>query len=213
MVKRLTLTPEDHGTISEAIRSAEAGTTGEIFAVFARASDTYLGHSIAAALAFSLAAGLVSAAILTAAGIAAPALVLESAQALGALALVGLLVAVPSARLLLTPRTLQLRHARRMALAQFLAHNVHATAERTGILLFVSEAEHHAEVVADSGIAARVPQEAWDEIVDLLTEAAAADRLAAGFAAAATKAGTLLAHHFPGRPDDRNELPDRIVEI
>jgi putative membrane protein len=213
MVKRLTLTAEDHEKISEAIRSAESQTTGEIFAVFARASDTYLGPSVAAALAFSLAAGLVSSAILAAAGIAVPSLALEAAQALGALALVGLLLAVPTARLLLVPRSVQLRHAKRMALAQFLSHNVHATAERTGILLFVSEAEHHAEVVADSGIAARVPQEAWDEIVDHLTEAAATNRLAEGFASAATLSGTLLAQHFPGHPGNRNELPDRIVEI
>lgn len=213
MVKRLTLTPADHALISEAIRRAESQTTGEIFAVFARSSDSYLGHSIAAALAFSLAAGLISSAILAVSGIAAPALAVETAQALGALALVGLLIAVPSARLLLVPRGIQLRHARRMALAQFLSHNVHATAERTGILLFVSEAEHHAEVVADSGIAAHVPQEAWDAIVDILTEAAATDRLAEGFAAAAEQAGLLLARHFPGHPGDRNELPDRIVEI
>lgn len=213
MVKRLTLTPADHAKISEAIRSAEARTSGEIFAVFARTSDTYLGHSIAAALAFSLAAGILSAAILAASGIAVPALALESAQALGAAALVGLLVAFPPVRLLLVPRRVQLRHAQRLALAQFLSHNVHATAERTGILLFVSEAEHHAEVVADSGIAARVPQDAWDAIVDLLTDAAAADRLANGFASAATEAGKLLAQHFPGHPTDRNELPDRIVEI
>lgn len=213
MVKRLTLTPADHAMVSEAIRSAEAQTTGEIFAVFARASDSYLGLSIAAALGFSLAAGLLSALLLTAGGIAVPALALETAQALGALALVAVLVAMPAARLLLVPRSVQLRHARRMALAQFLAHNVHATAERTGILLFVSEAEHHAEVVADSGIAARVPQDAWDAIVDRLTEAAAADRLADGFSTAARQAGQLLAAHFPGRPNDRNELPDRIVEL
>ncbi|KQT42896.1 hypothetical protein ASG43_15150 [Aureimonas sp. Leaf454] len=213
MVKRLTFSPADHARISEAIRQAEAETTGEIFAVFARSSDTYLGQATATALAFSLAAGLVTSTILFAAGIPVPALALELAQALGALALVGLLIAVPASRLLLVPRGVQLRHARRLARAQFLSHNVHATEARTGILLFVSEAEHHAEVIADSGIAAKVPQEAWDAVVDRLTEAAGADRLADGFVLAAEDAGRLLARHFPGRPGDRNELPDRIVEI
>jgi putative membrane protein len=213
MVKRLTLSPADHARISRAIEEAEAGTTGEIFAVFARSSDAYLGPACAAALAFSLGAGFVTAAILAWAGITVPALALETAQAVGALALVGLLLAVPSARLLLVPRSVQLRHARRLALAQFLSHNIHATQARTGVLLFVSEAEHHAEVVADSGIAAKVPQSAWDEIVDRLTDAAGADRLADGFVAAAHQSGRLLATHFPGRPGDRNEIPDRIVEI
>ena len=51
---RLTFTEADHARIASAIREAEIATTGEIYAVFARASDGYHFVSATAALAIAL---------------------------------------------------------------------------------------------------------------------------------------------------------------
>jgi putative membrane protein len=142
-----------------------------------------------------------------------PALAVEGAQVLGTLALFAGLTLAPRLLMLFVPAAVARGRAAALARAQFLAHNLHATAERTGILVFVSEAERHAEVIADAGIAARVPQAEWDAIVAELTEAAKGDRLAEGFVRAVERSGALLAEAFPPRPDDRNEIPDRLVEI
>ncbi|MBN9068723.1 MAG: TPM domain-containing protein, partial [Rhizobiales bacterium] len=38
---RKTMTPEEHARVAEAVKRAEANTSGEIFCVLARASDSY----------------------------------------------------------------------------------------------------------------------------------------------------------------------------
>jgi putative membrane protein len=68
------------------------------------------------------------------------------------------------------------------------------------------------EVVADSGIHSRVDPATWEGMVAQIASGARAGQLADGLIAAIRSTGELLAQHFPRRPDDRNELPDRVVE-
>ena len=121
--------------------------------------------------------------------------------------------AFPRLRIRLVPRRLRYRRAHENALRQFLGRNVHRTTARTGILIFVSLAERYAEVVADSGIAARVPQSEWDQIVTRLIAAAREHRIPGGFVEAVEAAGVLLSVHFPPAVRDPNELDDHLVEI
>jgi putative membrane protein len=207
------MTSADHARIAAAIGEAERTTAGEIFAVFAHSSDSYFFPSAFAALALSLLAGLVTGLAAHLSGVHLPALALETTQTVGAVAIILLLGLVPRLRLALVPAGLKTERAHATAVAQFMAHNLHATAARTGVLIFVSAAERHAEIVADAGIHARVPQSEWDAIVLALTEAARADRLADGFVAAVAHAGRLLATHFPASETNANELPDRLVEL
>jgi putative membrane protein len=44
---------------------------------------------------------------------------------------------------------------------QFLAQGIHLTEKRTGVLIFASVAERYAEIIADSGIDAKVNPDAW----------------------------------------------------
>ena len=81
------------------------------------------------------------------------------------------------------------------------------------MLIFVSLAERYAEIVADAGINAKVPQDMWDSIVAGLIDDAKHGRLADGFVTAVAAVGALLAEHFPVGPDDVNELDDHLVEI
>ena len=210
---QLTFTPADHARITDAIRAAEAPTTGEIYAVFARSSDAYVFVPATVALGLSLLAALVAVLLAPLAGFAISALALVLSQLAATALLLVLFAAVPRLRLAFVPQAIAEERAHRMALAQFFAHNLHSTKGRTGILIFVSEAEHYAEVLADAGIAAKVPQEAWDTIVAGLIDAAREDRLAEGYIAAITAAGAILAEHFPGDHRNPNEIPDRLVEI
>ncbi len=82
-----------------------------------------------------------------------------------------------------------------------------------GVLIFVSVAERHVEILADSGIEQRVPKETWQSIVDGLTHEIAAGRAIEGFIAAVESVGTHLATHFPPGSADRNELPDHLIVI
>ena len=44
---------------------------------------------------------------------------------------------------------------------QFVSRGIARKKDRTGILIFVSLAERYARIIADDGIAARVPQSEW----------------------------------------------------
>ncbi|MGC2080233.1 MAG: TPM domain-containing protein [Xanthobacteraceae bacterium] len=87
-------------------------------------------------------------------------------------------------RLWLVPRALQRARAHRAALEQFVVRSVSRTKNRTGVLIFVSLAEHYARVVADEGIAAKVQHADWQDAVDALTAHMHDGQITAGLVAA-----------------------------
>ncbi len=207
------LTEQDHARIAAAIREAEESTAGEIYCVVARRSDGYFFSAAMVLVVSILVISLAVAFLMEAWWLTMRLPVFVSAQLLALAAALALIYLLPGLRIRLAPRRWQYMRAHDNSLKQFLARNVHLTAERTGVLIFVSVAERYAEIVADAGINAKVPQDMWDSIVAGLIDDARRDRLADGFVAAIGAVGALLAEHFPVGPDDINELDDHLVEI
>ena len=204
---------EDHARIAEAIRKAEAETSGEIYAVLARSSDDYFF-----AAGFVATCGILLASVVVALlaqwywfDVRLPMFGLAVLAAFLTAMLV--LWVFPAIRMLLVPRRIRYKRAHLNALQQFLARNVHITEHRTGILLFVSMAEHYAEVIADAGINARVEQDEWNAIVATLVHHASRAQVAEGFVLAIGQAGLLLETHFPAGADNVNELDDHLIEL
>jgi putative membrane protein len=208
-----TMTEQDHAHIAEAIRAAETTTAGEIYCVVARRSDGYFFSSAMVVTVSILVISLAVAFLIETWWLTMRLPVFVSAQLLALAAALALVYALPGLRIRLAPRRWQYMRAHENARKQFLARNVHLTAERTGVLIFVSLAERYAEIVADAGIDAEVPQDMWDSIVAGLIDDAKNGRLADGFVTAVAAVGALLAEHFPVRPEDVNELDDHLVEI
>jgi putative membrane protein len=96
---------------------------------------------------------------------------------------------------------------------QFLAQGLDKTQHRTGVLIFASTAERYAEIVADVGINEKVAPQVWDEAINALTAAIKAGRPADGFVAAVERCGAVLATHFPPGALNRDELPDKLLQI
>jgi putative membrane protein len=193
--------------IAEAIAAAERKTSGEIVAVVAVESDTYL---YAPFLWASLIALLVPWPFIY--------LTWHPVQWIYAIQLatfIGLLIlTLPRPiRYWLVPRSVKRARAHRRAVEQFIAQNLHTTAGRTGILIFVSVAERHAEILADTGIEAKVPEGTWQGIVDDLTARIGAGDATGGFVAAIDACGAHLARHFPPGSSDPNELPDHLIVL
>jgi len=69
------------------------------------------------------------------------------------------------------------------------------------------------EVIVDQGLAKAMPPKAWDDVAQALVAGMKAGDPGAGFAEAIARAGDVLARHAPRRPDDRNELPDTVIEL
>jgi putative membrane protein len=116
-------------------------------------------------------------------------------------------------RVALVPRHIRHRLAHRRAVEQFLAQNLHTTAGRTGVLIFVSLVERYAEILADAAIHKRVAESEWQSIVDGLTKAMGKGRVCDGFVAAVEAVGRRLAEHFPPGSHDPRALPNHLIVL
>lgn len=95
----------------------------------------------------------------------------------------------------------------------FSALRVWDTEENSGILIYVQLVDRKVEILADRGIAARVPQAEWDAICRGMEQSFAEGRWRQGAVQAVARAGELLARHFPARADNPNELPDQPLVL
>lgn len=207
------MSPGDHARIAAAVQAAEARTSGEIYCVVARSSASYF---FPAAFVVTLAIVVLSLAVVLLLDrwwYELRPLTLVAAQLLAVACALAVLLFFPALRIHLVPLRQRYRHAHDNAVKQFLGRNIHITAARTGVLLFVSLAERYAEVVADAGIDAKVEQTTWDDVVATLTAHAGKGQVADGFVEAIAIVGRLLAEHFPVGIGDVNELDDHVVEI
>ena len=207
------LSQSEHARLAEVIRQAERKTSGEIFCVLCRSSDDYFLPASFVLACMSILSTVLVGVYAHLMWIALDALTLLACQ-IAALALGLAIIRIkPGLRPWLLPKSLCYRRAHGNALRQFLAHNIHATQDRTGILIFVSLAERYAEIIADTGISEKVGQDEWNTIVGSMTEKIAAGQVADALEGAAQRAGALLAEHFPPSDDTRNELSDHVVEF
>jgi putative membrane protein len=87
------------------------------------------------------------------------------------------------------------------------------TAAGTGILIYLSEDERMAEIIAEEGIHAKVGDAVWQDAMAALIANVRQGRVADGMVAAIERVGAVLAQHFPHDPNDINELPDRVIEL
>ncbi len=198
----------DKSRIEEAVRQAEKRTSGEFVTVIAAKSSDYLYlPTLAAAGIVLLLSGLILLLPFE------PRIDLFYAGQVTAFILLALAFRWPPLKMALVPRSLQEERARRHAHQLFLDLGLSSTKDRTGVLLFVSVAEHYVEIIADRGIQEHVDPAVWDRIVVNFTTKVRAGRVADGFIDAIAACTEVMAEHHPWRPGDINELPNRLIEI
>ena len=105
------------------------------------------------------------------------------------------------------------RTARQRAADLFARLGVWDTEENSGVLIYVQLVDRCVEILADRGIAAKVPQAEWGAICRAMETAFKAGNYRDGALAAIHRAGQLLAGHFPATERNPNELPDRPLVI
>jgi putative membrane protein len=223
----LRFTPEDHALVTAAVTEAERASDGEIVTIVTPRSDSYhdvgLHYAVLAMLLVPAALAAVPQTLIDWA--TAPFLGWNEALSRGTLmaflfmklAAVFLIVRYGLAwmplRMALTPGSTKSRRVRRRAVELFKASAEHRTHGRTGVLLYLSLLEHRAELVADAAIHSKVAPEVWGDAMAALVAEVKAGRPAAGMAAAVEQVGAVLAQHFPKSSGDRDELPDRLIEL
>jgi len=202
------LNDNDKQRIAEAIEQAERKTRGEFVTVIAQAADDYLYiPTLWAALIALLVPGVVEFS-------AWPWTTAYSYELqVFTFVICTLLFRWTPIKRRLIPKSIKYQRAHRLAHEQFFQQNLHHTDERTGVLLFVSITEHYVEIIADKGINDVVHAGVWDEVVNDFIRQVKAGQVTTGFLHAVKACGDILAEHFPGSEENRNELPNHLIEI
>ena len=221
------LTPEDHALVTAAVAQAETQSDGEIVTIVAGRSDAY--HDVA--LHYAVLAMLIVPALLAwlphgwiewAQGLMLgwnaefsrpAAMVVLFVLLVLAFLLVRLALISMPLRMALTPGSTKTRRVHRRAVELFRSGCELKTLGRTGILIYLSLAEHRAEIVADEAIVKNVEPDVWGEAMEVMIEQVKAGRPGAGMAAAVEKVAIVLARVVPRRSENPNELPDRLIEL
>ena len=201
------ISQSDKTRVADAIRAAEARTAGEIFCVIAKHSSDYRLVPIAWAAALALLVPLPLVALTR-----WPAAVIYLSQLI-VFVVTALALSHPKLRFHVVPRRAKHERAHSEAMRQFFAQGLDKTTQRTGVLIFASTAERYAEIIADAGINEKVTPQVWNAAIGELTAAIKAGRPADGFVAAIERCGAVLAAHFPPGALQRDELPDKLLEI
>jgi putative membrane protein len=225
MVMRLS--EADHAKVSAAIAAAEGASAGEIVAVATPVSDPY--HDVALHWAVAVLILVLAWAAwqpdwlawwydtLTGGWHAEPTLgeLLTFLMILAVLKFTAVLLILKwmPLRLALTPGPTKQRRVRRRAVAVFRAAAERRTVGRTGIHIYLSLAERRAEIVADEAITGVTTPETWGEAMAAMLVDVKEGRLADGMVAAIERVGAVLTEHFPRSAADRNEIPDKLIEL
>ena len=206
-------TPEELAQIQQAVQRAEAGSGGEIVPVLARQSSFYESAYWRAGFLLASLTGLLFTLLYFTTDFllfAPPHLWLLIVLASGLLgALITLLV--PAVKRLLISRATQKARVLNQAKTAFYDHGLTMTAQRTGILLYISFLEHQAVILADVGIDELVPPPTWQTMINELTGGLKAGRRVESICAILEACGRLLEESGVQRAvDDDNELPDEV---
>jgi len=92
----------------------------------------------------------------------------------------------------------------------FKSLKMHETAQRNGVLIYLSTNDRKFAIIGDAGINAVVPAGFWDDVKDLMISNFSKGNLTEGFVLGIGKVGEKLKEFFPFQKDDVNELPDEI---
>jgi putative membrane protein len=221
------LTDTDRQRIAAAVKAAELGSAGEIVTIVTPQSDSYRDVALAWSISIAFLAlaalelaptfylGLIERLLGLWAHEWTPRAVLGIALTVAVIKFLAmlLLMAWQPLRLLLTPAPIKSARVHARALTCFRIGAEGRTTGRTGILIYLSLAEHRAEIIADEAIASKVAPEVWGDAMHALLGPIRAGQVGEGMVAAIGKVGEVLAQHLPRAADDENELPDRVIEV
>lgn len=206
-------TAEDLEKIKKAVTEAERCTSGEIITCFAEKSDAYEKALWRCFAVISSIAGLIAYlyckifAYGNSAGLYWGFLILP----LGAFMFAVILYSIPPIRRMFAGNEALETRVRQAAYENFVKHEVFRTKDRTGILIYISFFEKKVHILADAGIADKLKDHDWQQVVSIITGKIKQNRLVEGMVEGIAECGRLLHKSgFVKRSDDSDELDDGL---
>ncbi|MBT1071124.1 TPM domain-containing protein [Pelotalea chapellei] len=200
------LSAEQETAVQEAVKRAEARTSGEIVPMLVPSSGAYGEAACQAATLVAALVSLILAIVLrdTSIWFFLPVAFLLYFPALA------LVRRMPRLKIAFTPAARISDIVRDKAVCAFYEEGLHRTREQNGILIFISMLERRVWILGDHGINAVIPADHWISLASRLSAGIRQGTMTQSLTAVITEVGGILQQHFPSRSDDTNELPDLI---
>lgn len=99
-----------------------------------------------------------------------------------------------------------------LAKRKFFEFGMEKTSARNAVLILVAPRAQKFAVVGDESIHQKCGAEFWNELVAAMRAHFKKEEFTDALVEAIGTVGQSLAEHFPRQPDDRNELPDIVLE-
>jgi uncharacterized membrane protein len=100
---------------------------------------------------------------------------------------------------------------RQLAEEEFYRLGIDKTRDATGILIFLLLEKKQFYILADKGINEKVSANTWDKIKDQMQTFFVKGEFSKGIIHGVEEVGKILSNHFPIKPDDTNELSNRVT--
>lgn len=193
--------------IAQAVKVAEAHTSGEIATMIVDESDRYREAELSGSLFLAASLALAVAAVT------------HHVTIWSYLPMVVLLY-FPSRMLFRKFPAMKLPFAGKVRISEavriravraFYEKGLYRTSHGTGILIFMSLLEHKVWILGDRGINERIAPASWQEMAEELARGIAAGKGCNALSGVILRCGTELSRHFPRQPDDINELRDQLL--
>jgi len=109
------------------------------------------------------------------------------------------------------PSTMFKFDAKKMAEAEFQKLKMDETVDRTGILILIVLKEKAFYILADKGIDDKVDPGTWDSVRNEIQGEFRIGHYTQGIIRGIEIMGEILSEHFPIKPEDTNELSNKVV--
>lgn len=96
------------------------------------------------------------------------------------------------------------------ARAEFVRLNMHQTAERNGVLLFIAPRSQGLAIVGDTAVHEHIGDTGWRRIIDAMLARCREGQFTEALLYGIEQVAGVLAEHSPRKHDDRNELSDKV---
>jgi uncharacterized membrane protein len=100
---------------------------------------------------------------------------------------------------------------RELAEDEFIKAGIVNTAEKTGVLIFILLSEKQFYILADKKISDNIPQQTFDSIANEMSNQFKLGKFSSGIINCIERLSELLSWNFPIKPNDIDELSNKIV--
>jgi putative membrane protein len=115
--------------------------------------------------------------------------------------------------LLILPKSYKKYKASKNAHEQFSNLGLNRTKTKQGIMFFVSLDEKYVEIISDSTICEKISNNHWEKIINEFIKDIKNKQLSQGYLKAISSCGEILIKEFPIQKNDKNELPNEVIEL